>query len=229
MPEQVYIPPDPRALYGEPDLVLRFRPLEEDREQRERAGQGIRKHLAQVAPVPARGDRSPEAARARKLRARIQAAHRKSHPLVGGHLVPKKNHTTVRRRGHRIGVGKSATWKAFEAWALTRLRQELVRMPGRQHLPYRSGVHLVWRYTPPSLEAYPDHPGVYETVADLVQDLGMVIDDVQIQYDDLSRIEAPDPESPRLEIWVRPLGTAPGRALRDPAKRRRRACRVVRR
>lgn len=202
--QPVYRQAHPQAVFGDPDLVLEFLPLAEARARWKRWDQPRRQHLDRVAPIPARGDRSLRARQLRRQRTKLRAAYREGSPLVGDRLILKKRNSQPMRRGAKMGIGKTNLWRCFEAWAIGRLRQASDRHPRSWlHWPLSVPVHLAWRYHPPDDQARPDHPGVSETVADLVQDAGLVVNDKLVAYDDLSRIEAPDPVRPRLEIWVR--------------------------
>lgn len=202
-----YRPQDPREALGPPDVVLYFIPKAEYLE-RTRAGKALVKGwLDKLVRIPARGDRSPQATWARKRRAKLAAEYREKSPKVGGRLILKKRNTKSMARGKgKIRPGKTNLWRAFEAWALGGLVPSQCEPFGLRGLyPLRGRVHLAWRYHPPDRSAWPDHPGVAETVADLIQAAGFLENDEQIDHDDLSRRMGPDPLRPRLELWVREI------------------------
>lgn len=207
-PGPAYRPPDPREVYGPADLVLRFRSVEEDRLELERLDAGFVRRLEQLAPSPPRGDKSPRAKAMRARREAMRRQHREDLPHVGGRIVTLKRNQRIKIRGRGRKatryIGHTALLEAFLDWAIPELEDQVAAHPAGRY-PVAGRVHLPWRYVPPDLEAYPDHPGVYETVCDLVQHARGYEDDVLVAYDDWSLIEAPDPLAPRLEIWVRPV------------------------
>lgn len=219
----------PREVYGDPDAVIEFRPLEVDRAERKRREARFRESLDRRAPIPPRGDKSPKAKLARRLRTQLLAQRRRSAPWVGGRMVALKNniepHIVGRGRSARPTIGKTPLWEAWHAWALAELFRSPEAQASLDRWPLAGRVHLAWRYFPPDLEHLPDHTGVAETVADILEDLGAYVDDVQVAHTSGSLIEDPDPDRPRLEVWCRPCeGPAVRKVRAKKSPRRGRQC-----
>lgn len=187
---------DPRDIYGPPDLVLRFLRAQEAKEARKAwRARASRAALAGIPPIPHVVQGPHRVAWEKKLKARVDRWKRR-YPLVGGELIDKKNQIEPLRRGKRMAVGHTHLWRAFEAWAVQQLQRDI--------LPIVDPVHVCWRYTPPSTEHAHDEAGVHQTVVDLLQAAAILLDDNLVEHGSESRILEPDPEAPRLEVWVRP-------------------------
>jgi len=204
----------PRVIYNAPDVVLSFRPREEDLAARAERERRFLEQLDRIAPLPARTDHSALAKRQRVLRADRLAQRRRDHPWIGGRMVELKRANEVHRRGRVYSIGKTSLWRAFHAWAVPLIISGL--RSSQTVYPLTGRVHLAWRYFPPDLSGIGDHTGVAETVGDLLEDAGAYQDDVLVLHTSGSMIEAPDPDSPRLEIWCRPCT---GPATRAPRAR----------
>lgn len=194
-PESPWPRIDPHAVYGPPDLVLRFLTAREGTEARKAwRARASREALAGIPPIPDVVQGKHREAWEKKLKARVERWKRR-YPLVGLELIDKKNQIEPVKRGKRMAVGHTPLWRAFETWAVQRLQMDI--------LPIVDPVHVCWRYTPPSTEHAHDEAGVHQTVVDLIQAAAILLDDDLVEHGSESRILEPDPEAPRLEVWVR--------------------------
>lgn len=186
---------DPHAVYGPPDLVLPFLTAAQGKEARKAWRAKAQQEALRGWPPAPPGMAGAALKRYQaKLKSLVERWKRK-YPLIGLELIDKKNQIEPLRRGKRAAVGHTPLWRAFEAWAVARLQRDI--------LPIVDPVHVCWRYTPPSTEHAHDEAGVHQTVVDLLQAAAILLDDNLVEHGSESRILAPDPEAPRLEVWVR--------------------------
>lgn len=122
---------------------------------------------------------------------------------VAGHraiMLKRSNQVVVNRRTGRGSITKTASYKAWEKYALARLRPQVAR---RTRFAVDRLVWVCCIYTPPNKTGLPDLDGAVSTMLDLLQHSGAIENDRQVKRLDGSEIRAPDAHRPSLVAWVR--------------------------
>lgn len=125
-------------------------------------------------------------------------------PLAGHRAVMLKraNKVITNPKTGRGSITKTSLYKAWERYALDRLRPQ-VRRRGAFDPDARLWCSVI--YTPPNRVGLPDLDGAVATMLDLLQHAGAIENDRQVKRLDGSEVRAPDAHAPCLVAWVRPI------------------------
>lgn len=136
----------------------------------------------------------------------LAKAEGRRHPeRFAGHravMLKRANKVIVNPLTGRGGITKTAAYKAWELYALERLKPQA---RCRVTPDPKAALWVPVIYIPPDRVGLPDLDGAVATMLDLLQHAGAIANDRQVKRLDGSEVRAPDAHAPCLVAWVREI------------------------